>query len=158
MQSHESPLHQLSSGQFPHGLSELAPHLQEYFGSNLNIATLHRGKVVLADPDTATCIRQTIWIGHSSIPYLWHIWDTDSVKQEAVRTTVDIPTSLYRRLKEQAAAQGRSVRELILAGAKSSLVEGKRPRLKRVRFPLIVSKGPKVDLTNEHIYEYVEFP
>src|SRR5882762_5270815 len=93
-----------------------------------------------------------------SLPYLWHVWDTHVVKQESVRTTVDIPTSLYRRLKEQAAAQGRSVRELILEGAKSALVEGKRPRPKRVRFPLIVSKGPKVDLTNELIYEYVEFP
>jgi hypothetical protein len=80
------------------------------------------------------------------------------VKQEAIRTTVDIPISLYRRLKEKAATQGRSVRELILAGAKSTLVEGKRPCPKRIRFPLIVSKGPKVDLTNKHIYEYVEFP
>jgi hypothetical protein len=81
-----------------------------------------------------------------------------NVNQNAVRTTVDIPTSLYRRLKKQAAAQGRSVRELILAGAKRTLVEGKRPRPKRVLFPLIVSKSPKVDLTNEHTYEYVEFP
>jgi hypothetical protein len=41
------------SGKQPlHGLSELATHLQEYFGSNLNVATLHRGKVVLADPNT----------------------------------------------------------------------------------------------------------
>jgi hypothetical protein len=80
------------------------------------------------------------------------------VKQETVRTTVDIPTSLYRRLKEKVAAQGRSVRELILAGARSPLVEGKRSRPKRVRFPLIASKGLKVDLTNEQIYEYVEFP
>jgi hypothetical protein len=80
------------------------------------------------------------------------------VKQEAVRTTVDIPTSLYRRLKEQAAARGRSVRELILSGARSILVEGKRPCPKRVRFPLIVSKETKVDLTNEQIYENVEFP
>ena len=80
------------------------------------------------------------------------------MKQQAVRTTVDIPTSLYRRLKQQAAAQGRSVRELILAGARSTLLEGKRPRPKRVRFPLIASKGPKVDLTNEHIYEHIEFP
>ena len=52
------------------------------------------------------------------------LWNADSVKQEAVRTTVDIPTSLYRSLKEQAAAQGRPVRELILAGARTSLVEG----------------------------------
>jgi hypothetical protein len=80
------------------------------------------------------------------------------MKQEPVRTTVDIPVSLYRKLKEQAAAQGRSVRELILAGVRTTLLEGKRPRAKRVRFPLIVSKGPKVDLTNEQIYEHVEFP
>jgi hypothetical protein len=80
------------------------------------------------------------------------------MKSEAVRTTVDIPVSLYRKLKEQAAAQGRSVRELILAGVKTTLLEGKRPRAKRVRFPLIISKGPKVELTNEQIYERIEFP
>ena len=80
------------------------------------------------------------------------------MKPEAVRTTVDIPASLYRRLKEQAAAQGQSVRELILSGVKITLLEGKRPKPKRVRFPLIVSKGPKVDLTNEQIYERIEFP
>ena len=80
------------------------------------------------------------------------------MKQEAIRTTVDIPVSLYRKLKEQAAAQGRSVRELIVAGVKTTLLEGKRPRAKKVRFPLIVSSGRKVDLTNEQIYEHVEFP
>jgi hypothetical protein len=79
-------------------------------------------------------------------------------QEEAVRTTVDIPASLYRKLKEQAAAQGRSVRELILRGVRSSVPKGKRPRPKRVRFPLIVSKGPKVDLTSEQIYGHVEFP
>jgi hypothetical protein len=36
------------------------------------------------------------------------------MKEQAIRTTVDIPASLYRKLKEQAAAQGRSIRELIL--------------------------------------------
>ncbi len=80
------------------------------------------------------------------------------MKQESVRTTVDIPVSLYRKLKQQAAAQGRSTRDLILAGIKRALLESQRPRPKRVRFPLIVSEGPKVDLTNEQIYEHVEFP
>jgi hypothetical protein len=80
------------------------------------------------------------------------------MKKEAVRTTVDIPSPLYRKLKEQAAAQGRSVRELILLGVRVTLLQGKRPRLRRVKFPLIVSKGPKVELTNEQIYEHVEFP
>ena len=80
------------------------------------------------------------------------------MKKQAVRTTVDIPVSLYRRLKAQAAARGRSVRELILLGVRVTLAEGKRPRSRRVKFPLIVSVGPKVDLTNEQIYEHVEFP
>ncbi len=80
------------------------------------------------------------------------------MKQEAVRTTVDIPVRVYRKLKQQAAVQGCSVRDLILAGVQSSLLEAKRPRARRVRFPLIVSKGPKMDLTNEQIYERLEFP
>ena len=80
------------------------------------------------------------------------------MKQDSIRTTVDIPAPLRRQLKEQAAARGRSVRELVLAGVRSVLLRGQRPRPKRVRFPLIVSEGPKVDLTNERIYEHVEFP
>jgi len=80
------------------------------------------------------------------------------VKKQAVRTTVDIPASLYRRLKEQAVASGRSVRELILSGVRAAFVEGKRRRPRRAKFPLIVSEGPKVSLTNKEIYEHLEFP
>jgi hypothetical protein len=80
------------------------------------------------------------------------------MKQQSIRTAVDIPAPLYRKLKEQAAATGHSIRELVLAGVRTILLEGQRPRPKKVHFPLIVSKGPKVDLTDEQIYEYVEFP
>lgn len=80
------------------------------------------------------------------------------MKQECVRTTVDIPAPLYRKLKEQAAARGHSIRELDLAGVRGVLLQGQRPRAKRVEFPLIVSEGPKVDLSSERIYEHVEFP
>ena len=80
------------------------------------------------------------------------------MKQDSVRTTVDIPVPLYRKLREQAAARGHSIRELVLAGVRSVLLQGQRPRPKRARFPLIVSEGPKVELTNEQIYERVEFP
>jgi len=80
------------------------------------------------------------------------------MKRPSVRTTVDIPAPLYRKLKAQAAAQGRSVRELILVGVRVTLAEAKRPRSRRVNFPLIVSDGPKVQLTNEQIYEHIEFP
>ncbi len=71
---------------------------------------------------------------------------------------MDIPAPLYRKLKEQAANTGHSIRELVLAGVRTNVLEGQRPRPKKVHFPLIVSKGPKVDLTDEQIYEYVEFP
>ena len=80
------------------------------------------------------------------------------MKPDSIRTTVDIPAPLYRKLKEQAAKKGRSVRELVLAGVRGVLLQGRRPRQRRVQFPLIVSKGAKVDLSNEEIYEHVEFP
>lgn len=80
------------------------------------------------------------------------------MKQASVRTTVDIPATLYRQLKEQAAARGCSVRELMLTGAKNVLLKEQRPRSRRVRFPLLASGGPRVDLTNEQIYEHIEFP
>lgn len=80
------------------------------------------------------------------------------MKKPSVRTTLDIPAPTYKRLKEQAAARGSSIRELVLIGINSVLLQGRRPRTRRVRFPLIVSEGPKVNLTNEQIYEHVEFP
>jgi hypothetical protein len=80
------------------------------------------------------------------------------MKQQSIRTTVDIPVPLYRRLKKQAAARGHSIRELVLAGVRTVLLEGQRPPPKKVQFPLIVSDGPKVHLTNEQIYEHLEFP
>jgi hypothetical protein len=79
------------------------------------------------------------------------------MKPEKVRTTVDIPTPLYRRLKEQAAAQGCSARELILRGVEKVLLNPRRSA-RRVQFPIIRSQGPKVPLSNEQIYEHIEFP
>ncbi|MEX2261214.1 MAG: hypothetical protein WD696_04645 [Bryobacteraceae bacterium] len=80
------------------------------------------------------------------------------MNSEKIRTTVDIPGALYRQLREQAAAQGCSVRELILRGVEKVLLHAERPEFRRVRFPLIRSEGPKVPLSNEQIYEHVEFP
>ena len=51
----------LLSGKKPfHRLPELAAHPQQNFSSNLNLAALHRGKVVLADPDTV----RKLLLGH----------------------------------------------------------------------------------------------
>ena len=84
--------------------------------------------------------------------------DNSIMKQESMRTTVDIPAPLYRRLKQQAAAGGSSIRQLVLSGIRSVLLQGQRRQSKRVQFPLIVSKGPKVDVSSRKIYEHVEFP
>ena len=75
-----------------------------------------------------------------------------------IRTTVDIPAPIYRRLKEQAADQGCSVRDLVMHGIERVLLNPQRPRRKPVKFPLIDSEGPKVELTNERLYELIEFP
>jgi hypothetical protein len=80
------------------------------------------------------------------------------MRHDAIRIAVDIPDTIYRRLKEKADAGGCSVHHLILVGIKAVLLERRHPRTKRVRFPLIVSKGPKVKLASEQIYERVEFP
>lgn len=78
--------------------------------------------------------------------------------KNAVRTTVDIPAPVYRRLKEQAAGRGSSVRDLVMQGIEGVLLHPQRPKRKPVKFPLIESKGPKVKLTNERLYELIEFP
>jgi hypothetical protein len=70
---------------------------------------------------------------------------------------VDIPAPLYRKLKEQAAGTGCSIRELVLLGVRRVVLQARRPRPRRVEFPLMFPKDP-VDLTNEQIYEHVEFP
>jgi hypothetical protein len=76
---------------------------------------------------------------------------------ETVRTTIDIPAPIYRRLKQHAAQQGCSVRELVTRGIDRILLQPHRPK-GRVAFPLIRSKGPKVSLTNKQLYELIEFP
>jgi hypothetical protein len=78
--------------------------------------------------------------------------------RDSIRTTLDIPAPVYRKLKEQAAQRGCSVRDLLLSGAERVLLNPQQPRKRQVRFPLINSKGPKVPLSNERLYELIEFP
>jgi hypothetical protein len=76
-----------------------------------------------------------------------------------MRTTVDIPDPIYRRLKSAAALQGCSVKDLVLRGVMTELAASKKaPRGKRVRFPIIDSKDPgSLHLTNQMINEML-FP
>jgi hypothetical protein len=79
-----------------------------------------------------------------------------------MRTTVDIPDSLYRELKGKAAREGRSVKEIILRSVEVEL----RPQTrrtqgspKRIRLPIIKSKEPgTLDLDNDRIFDLIGFP
>jgi hypothetical protein len=76
-----------------------------------------------------------------------------------MRTTVDIPDTVYRRLKTRAVREGSSAKELILRGVEQILKEGRRKSRKRVSLPIVRSKTPgKVQLDNAKIYEVISFP
>lgn len=76
-----------------------------------------------------------------------------------MRTTVDIPDPVYRRLKSRAAREGSSVKELILRGVKQVLMQPRRKARKRVQLPIIRSKQPgTLDLDNEKIFEIIRLP
>jgi hypothetical protein len=76
-----------------------------------------------------------------------------------MRTTVDIPDPVYRRLKSRAASEGRPTKELILKGVELILKKGPRKSRRRVKLPLIRSKQPgTLELDNDRIYEIISFP
>jgi hypothetical protein len=78
---------------------------------------------------------------------------------ESMRTTVDIPDSLYRDLKSKAAGEGRSVKELILRGVEIELQLKPRRNRRPVSLPLVRSKQPgTVVLDNAKIFEIIPFP
>ena len=76
-----------------------------------------------------------------------------------MRTTVDIPDPVYRRLKSRAASEGSSAKELILRGVEQVLKERPQRRGKKIKLPIIRSKQPgTLELDNERIFEIISFP
>jgi len=76
-----------------------------------------------------------------------------------VRTTIDIPDSLYRELKTKAASEGRPVKELILRSVEVELQGEPKRRNRRVTVPLVRSRKPgTVRLDNAKIFEIIPFP
>ena len=69
-----------------------------------------------------------------------------------MRTTIDIPDAVYRRLKSKAALEGSTVKSVVLKLVLRELGGPKRPV--RTEFPLIHGKeSRKLDLTNAEIEE-----
>jgi len=76
----------------------------------------------------------------------------------AMRTTVDIPDALYRRLKARAATEGTSAKALILAGVTQVLSDQAPARRRKLKLPLIKSRQPgSLHLDNARIYDLL-FP
>jgi plasmid stability protein len=75
-----------------------------------------------------------------------------------MRTTVDIPDAMYRRLKARAAREGSSTRALILKGVNEVLKAERRQSGSPVSLPIVRSKRPgTVALDNAAIYD-IAFP
>ena len=75
-----------------------------------------------------------------------------------MRTTVDIPDAMYRRLKARAAAEGKPAKALILKGVEQVL-NTSTPSGKKIVVPVISSKRPgSLRLDNARIYDVISFP
>ena len=81
--------------------------------------------------------------------------------KETVRTSLDIPVDLHRRLHQAAVRQGCSARQMILRSIERAVqdIGPQRPK-RRLRLdpPIVPSTGKPFDLTNAQIYDLIEFP
>jgi hypothetical protein len=76
-----------------------------------------------------------------------------------MRTTIDIPDAVYRRLKARAAGEGRSAKALILQGVEQVLKRKPDVPGRRVTLPLVNSKRPgSLRIDNARIYDVISFP
>jgi hypothetical protein len=75
-----------------------------------------------------------------------------------VRTTIDIPDAMYRRLRARAAREGSSAKALILRGVEEILSD-RVTASRRVTLPIVPSRKPgSVRLDNARIYDVISFP
>ncbi len=83
------------------------------------------------------------------------------MNSDAIRTSIDLPRDLHRRLHEAASRKGCSARKLILAGIERAVEETRSSRPSRrlsLDPPLIPLAGRRIRVTNPEVYELIEFP
>jgi hypothetical protein len=80
-------------------------------------------------------------------------------QNKKMRVTVDIPQSVYRRLKARAEGEVITVQKLILRGVEQVLKENRSKPGRRVKLPLVPSKRPgTLHLDNAKIDELIFSP
>jgi len=76
-----------------------------------------------------------------------------------MRTTVDIPDSLYQELKTKAIREKRSIKELIVRSVETEVRLASKKKRRRVVLPLVPSKRPgSLEIDNEKIHDLISFP
>ena len=83
------------------------------------------------------------------------------MQPDAIRTSIDLPRDLHRRVHEAAMRKGCSARKLILAGIERAVEEARTTRPRRrlsLDPPLIRPAGRKIRISNDEIYDLIELP
>jgi hypothetical protein len=76
-----------------------------------------------------------------------------------VRTTIDIPDEIYRKLKIKAAQQGQTVRQIALRGIQKEIEQPSAKPVPRLDQPILKSYAPgSIRINNEQIYDLIGFP
>lgn len=78
-----------------------------------------------------------------------------------IRTSIDLPRDLHRRIHEAAARKGCSARKLMLEGIERAVEEVQPVRpARRLDFdnPPFPKTGRVINLTNAELYDLIEFP
>jgi hypothetical protein len=75
-----------------------------------------------------------------------------------MRTTIDVPDAVYRRLRTRAAQEGTSAKALILRGVEAVL-NARETSGHRVTLPIVRSSRPgSLQIDNARIYDVISFP
>jgi hypothetical protein len=83
------------------------------------------------------------------------------MQPERVRTSIELPRDLYRRIHEVAARHGCSAQQLILQSIEAAVLAAPRQRPeKRLSLdePLVPPTGKPIHPTDEQLYGGLEFP
>jgi hypothetical protein len=76
-----------------------------------------------------------------------------------MRTTIDIPDDIYRKLKVKAATEGQTVRQIALRGIQRELDDSAARPVRRLTAPILKSYAPgSIRIDNEQIYDLIGFP
>ena len=73
-----------------------------------------------------------------------------------MRTTIDIPDELFRRVKAEAALRGQSLKTFVLNALQNEFSAKQAPAKRRANLPLVKSKESNYDISAERIADILE--